>query len=120
MSDGVTLKVDASDVRRAVREAAKAATLEGARAPIEAAAVRALANTAPRRTGALARSARPIRGTGNIAAARPTARYAGPVNSGVPSRGIRSTNFVDRAARQAESPVSVIAERYLAREIEGL
>lgn len=119
MADDVRVRVDASDVHRALRQAAEAVELEGAREPLQSAAVRALASTSPRRTGRLARSARPIRSTGVLAAARPTARYAGPVNSGVPSRGIRATNFVERAARQTEASAGVIAERYLAREIRG-
>lgn len=120
MSDDLRVTVDASDVHRALRKAAQAAELEGAKAPIESAAVRALAAASPRRTGALARSARPIRAQGVVAAARPTARYAGPVNSGVPARGIRATNFVDRAAQRTEATASVTAERYLARELGGL
>lgn len=120
MSDGFAVSVDASDVHRALRKASEAAELEGARAPIETAAVRALASTSPRRTGRLARSARPIRATGAVAAARPTARYAGPVNSGVPSRGIRATEFVERAAQKTEALAAVTAERYLAQEIGAL
>ena len=120
MADGFAVKADTSDVRRALRKASEAAELEGARAPVEAAAVRALASSSPRRTGYLARSARPIRAQGVVAAARPTARYAGPVNSGVPSRGIRATHFVEDAAQKTEALAAVAAERYLAREIGAL
>lgn len=120
MADDFRVKVDASEVHRAIQRASEAAELEGTRAPLESAAVRALADAAPRRTGRLAASARPVRAQGAVAAARPTARYAGPVNSGVPSRGIRATNFVERAARATEHTAAVVAERHLAREIGAL
>lgn len=117
MADAV--RVDASEVLQALQRAQTATALEGARDSVETAAVRALAATAPRRTGQLARSARPIRAGGVVAAVRPTARYAGPVNSGVPSRNMRATRFVEEAARSIEQQVSVVAERYLAREVRG-
>lgn len=120
MSDGFTIAADTAEVRRALRKASEAAELESAGPAVEAAAVRALAASSPRRTGYLARSARPIRVQGVVAAARPTTRYAGPVNSGVPSRGIRATAFVERAAQRTEAVAAVTAERYLAREIGAL
>lgn len=120
MADDFTVRVDASDVSRGLRKASEAVELKGARAPLEAAAVRNLATFSPRKTGRLARSARPIFASGAIAAARPTARYAGPVNSGVPARGIRATDFVERAGRATEAQASVIAERQLARELRGV
>lgn len=66
--------------------------------------------SAPARTGALRASIGP-RGTPPDLRVVVGVRYAAPVISGVPSRGIRPNRFAERTAQASESAISQIFER---------
>jgi hypothetical protein len=81
----------------------------------------AIGAAAPHRTGALASS---FVGSGSRQGAEVSSSldYAGPVNYGVPRRGIAPTNYVQRAASSSESKVGDTYEREiqkLLRKAEG-
>lgn len=82
------------------------------RADSEAAAVLVgrLRDSAPHRTGALAASIRPAERAGQVAILVGV-RYAAPVVSGVPSRGIRPNRFAERTAQAAEPAVERVYEQ---------
>jgi hypothetical protein len=82
------------------------------RADAEAAAVLTsrLRQTAPHRTGQLAASIGPSKAAGSVRVVVGV-RYAAPVISGVPSRGIRPNRFADRTTKAAEPALQKVYEQ---------
>jgi hypothetical protein len=102
MSSGVEVRGAAQLGRTMHRAAVDLDHLDRADARTSNLVAAAARARAPRRTGALALSvrARPER---SAAAVEATARYAGYVHNGVPSRGIPARPFLVRAAEATEA-----------------
>lgn len=78
-----------------------------------------LRSSAPRRTGGLSASIAPSRQTGDLRVVVGV-RYAAPVISGVPSRGIRPNRFAERVARASEPAVEQVYERVTTAEAKKI